>query len=559
MPHRPAPSRLFALLFALALLSGCASTGESVPRYEPLVEDLRSGASESWGAVDPAFLQLPDFQDRLERLGVLRRRTSEAEADALVDLADEMLDLYFGDLQAHELRHRLALAAGDTETADFHVRAGNALTEAIAATGDGSRDAPWRVISAPQAFAWLDARRIDVAGALYDENDATANLTLVVKSRRADGERLEELRFDLSPTLAAAARITAAVGDAPLPSEIVAARAAQGDSAAQTTYAIDLWHQGPEYAPRAVQWLQVASRGGNIVAREMLGVIYGSLAAARDGEEAEQLLDAAVDQFLLAVNQGSDTAMYNLAQLYLSGHFGDENQPAGVALLRQAADRENLDALVMLARLHYNGQFVAEDRDAAVEMLVTAAGAGHTEAQLFYARHQLSTDDGAGFDAQALAWLREAAGPGGAPSAMMLLGTLHARGEHVEADSEEALRWLKRAADATDDAETINSVAWILAVAEDPSLRDPEAGLALMDGLMTRDSVAAGNPAYLDTWAAAHAAAGQFEDAVTTQEQALALAREEAERSGEPPEYLDVLEEHLQLFRDGGTVTEAVP
>ena len=55
--------------------------------------------------------------------------------------------------------------------------------------------------------------------------------------------------------------------------------------------------------------------------------------------------------------------MYNLAQLYLSGHFGEENQPAGVTLLEQAAERGNLDAVVMLARLHYNGQFVAEDRD----------------------------------------------------------------------------------------------------------------------------------------------------------------------------------------------------
>jgi TPR repeat protein len=558
-PARPStrPRALIALLLAVCL-AGCASTG-GVPSYDRLVADLRAGASENWGALDDAFLRLPDFQDRLERVGVLRERSADVGGEDAVGLAEEMLDLWFGDLRAHELRHRLALADGETALATFHDEAVTALVDAVAATGDGSAEDPFEVVSTQQAYAWLDARRIRIAGALYAADDEAGRLVLVVKARRGEGERLEELRFDLSATLDAAARITAAVGETPSPSEIVSARAAQGDSAAQTAHAIDLWHQGAEFAGRAVQWLQAASRSGNLVAREMLGVIYGSLAAAREGEEAEQLLDAAVDQFLLAVNQGSDTAMYNLAQLYLSGHFGAENQPAGVALLRQAADRENLDALVMLARLHYNGQFVSEDRDRAVEILTDAASQGHVEARLFLARHLLSTDDGAGFDERALGWLREAAEPGGSPAAMMLLGTLHAEGEHVEADAAKAVDWFRRAADGTRDAETINSVAWILAVAENHDLRRPEAALELMNALMRRDGSAAANPAYLDTWAAAQAANGAFEAAVTTQEQAVALAREEAERTGEPPEYLEILETHLELFRDGGTVTEDVP
>lgn len=545
-------------------LAGCASTGsDTPPDYAELVADLRAERSDAWHQLDAAFLRLPDFQSRLERLGVLHRRVAdprENDAEQLVAAADRMLELYFGDLRAHVLRHRLALAAGDADTARFHLAAADAVAAALAASGDGSAASPHVVVAAPQAHAWLDRRGVDIVGALYATEDEPENLTLVLKIR--DGERLalRDLHFDLTPTFRAGVALTGAMGaERPTPSQLIATRAAQGDSAAQTAYAIELWQSGAEFAGRAVQWLQAAGESGNVIAREMLGVIYGSLATGRSGEEAAQLLDAAVDQFLLAVNQGSDTAMYNLAQLYLSGHFGEENQPSGVALLEQASERDNLDALVMLARLHYNGQFVPEDRDRAVALLARAAGRGHTEAQLFHARHMLSTDDGVGFDAQARAWLEEAATAGNSPDAMLLLGTLHARGEHLEQDAAIAVRWLRAAAAATDDPETINAVAWIFAVAENPALRDPPAAQALMDALMTGDASAADNPAYIDTWAAANAANGRFEEAVRIQQQALAIAEQEAGESGTPPDYLPVLREHLELFENGGTVTEDVP
>lgn len=545
-------------------LAGCASTGTGAPPdYAALVADLRAERSGAWDQLDAAFLRLPDFQSRLERLGVLHRRaadTRDNDAARLTETADGMLELYFGDLRAHALRHRLALAAGDEDIARFHLAAADAISAALAANGDGSAADPHVVVAAPQAHAWLDRRRLEIVGALYATEDEPENLTLILKIRDGENLALRDLHFDLTPTFRAGVTLTGAVGaERPTPAQVVATRAAQGDSAAQTAYAIELWQTGPEFAGRAVQWLQAAGESGNVIAREMLGVIYGSLATGRSREEAERLLDAAVDQFLLAVNQGSDTAMYNLAQLYLSGHFGEENQPSGVALLEQASERDNLDALVMLARLHYNGQFVPEDRDRAVALLARAASRGHTEAQLFHARHMLSTDDGVGFDAQARTWLEEAATVGDSPEAMLLLGTLHARGEHVGQDAAAAVRWLRRAAAATDDAETINSVAWIFAVAENQALRDAQAALALMDALMTGDARAADNPAYIDTWAAAHAANARFEDAVRIQQQALAIAEREAEESGTPPDYLPILREHLELFENGGTVTEDVP
>jgi TPR repeat protein len=564
-----ASSRLQRTILVLLIpfvLAGCVAPAgrDETPSYARLVEDLRAGRSGAWDRLDPAFLELPDVQQRLEELGLLHRRaasTPDGDRAGLTRLAESMLDQYYGDMQAHELRRRLALAAGSEETAAFHADAVADIVEAIAASGDGSAEAPYRVLTAPQAHAWLRRRGADVVGALYTTDDEAPRLTLVTKVRQGEREPLAEIRFDLTPTFLAGTRDTLAMsgGEIPLPSGVVATRAAQGDPAAQTAHAIAMWHEGPQHAGRAVQWLRAASESGNLVAREMLGVIYGSLASGRTGAEADRLLDAAVDQFLLAVNQGSDSAMYNLAQLYLSGHFGEENQPAGVALLRQAAARDNLDALVMLARLHYNGQYVGEDRERAIELLRRASAGGHAEAQLFHARHLLTTDDGAGFDDQALAWLREAASGGSSVDAMMLMGSLLARGEQVPADPAEAVAWFKRAAAATDDAETINSVAWMLAVAENRALRDPDAALQLMDDLMHADEAAAANPAYIDTWAAAHAATGAFEDAVEIQSRALEIALAETDENGEAPDYLPVIREHLQRYRDGDTVSEDVP
>jgi TPR repeat protein len=551
---------LLLLFLTAVLLSGCASLGDGTPDYDRLVRDLQASRSDDWQSLDPAFLALPDFRDRLERLGALRLGGGSDAGER----AERMLALYYGDLRAHELSHRAALAEGDADRAAFHTAAGDAIAAAIEATGPGTADAPHVTVSPAQAYALLEKRRREVVGAFYETDDEAPRLTLVARvreGRRGDMQRIAEVHFDLTPTFVASAALASALpgGDRPLPSAVVATRATQGDSAAQTAYAIALWQQGPDFAARAVQWLQTASESGNLVAREMLGVIYGSLASARSGDDAQRLLDAAVDQFLLAVNQGSDTAMYNLAQLYLSGHFGEENQPAGVALLEQAAERDNLDALVMLARLRYNGQFVPEDREAAVALLVRASEQGHTDAQLFYARHLLSTDDGAGFDDRAYGWLVDAAEAGESEEAMMLLGTLHADGDHTERDPDLAVAWFKRAAEDSRDAELVNSVAWILTVAEDTALRDPPAGLALMDRLMGDDAAAARNPAYLDTWAAAHAATGDFEGASAVQRDALDIAEEEAEQTGQEPAYLPVLREHLELFEAGGTVTEDVP
>ena len=91
-------------------------------------------------------------------------------------------------------------------------------------------------------------------------------------------------------------------------------------------------------------------------------------------------------------------------------------------------------------------------------------------------------------------------------------------------------------------------------MAERPTLRAPALALRLMDALMKRNEAAAANPAYLDTWAAAAAATGDFERAVDLQRRAVTAAE-----ALENPPYLPVLRQHLEQFEAGEPVFEAVP
>jgi len=553
------PKRLPGLaLGALALLlflAGCAQGPSPGARseYDALVDDLKAGAPR-WEELDPTFLGSADRNERLSRRPALRGRVLRSGAEgerSRLKAALERLELYYGDIDAHAQAFRAALSLDASESAAHHRSALRALEARIAASGEGTPEAPYAVLTAQDAFDWLRQRKIATVGALYQGDDEAGTLQLLIRVQEAQGEGLKNWIFDLTPTFTAGAQWAQAMGADSKPSAYIATRAQQGDPAAQTAYALRLWREGSGLGPETVSWLQSASEAGNLVARELLGTVYLALAARREGEEQSRFLDAAVDQLLLAVAQGSAEAMVNLAKLYLSGHFGEENRSAGVALLRQAIARDNLDAEVLLARLEYNGQLVAKAEAQALERLHRAADAGHREAQLFSVREKLSTEQA--LDDRAQGWLTAAADSGVA-DAMLLLGSLYADGVHFPQDDELAKRWLSAAGLSSGEAETINTAAWILAVAERPTLRAPALALRLMDALMSRDEAAAANPAYLDTWAAAAAATGDFERAVLLQRRAVTAAE-----ALENPPYLPVLRQHLEQFEAGEPVFEAVP
>jgi membrane associated rhomboid family serine protease len=107
--------------------------------------------------------------------------------------------------------------------------------------------------------------------------------------------------------------------------------------------------------------------------------------------------------------------------------------------------------------------------------------------------------------------------------AQYLLGSVYEDGSYgAPKDSQQALYWYGKAA-AQNDAETLNNIAWAYVTSSDPAIRNPTTALEYARKAvdMEKDHPV---PNYLDTLAEALYANQKYEDAVKTEQQAIALA-----------------------------------
>jgi len=89
-----------------------------------------------------------------------------------------------------------------------------------------------------------------------------------------------------------------------------------------------------------------------------------------------------------------------------------------------------------------------------------------------------------------------------------------------------------------------NNLAWILATSPDPHVRDAEEAIGVMENLLR--GAERPQPAYLDTLAAAYAAAGRFPDAIETAARAEKAARDEQQWA-----MAEQIHVRLALYRGG--------
>jgi membrane associated rhomboid family serine protease len=127
----------------------------------------------------------------------------------------------------------------------------------------------------------------------------------------------------------------------------------------------------------------------------------------------------------------------------------------------------------------------------------------------------------------------------GAANAQYYLGALYETGVGgLPKDSTQALYWYRKAADQN-YVEALNNVAWAYATSSDPTIRNPAVALEL-----ARKAVDLGKdhpvPSHLDTLAEAWYVNGKFEEAVRTEQQAIAVAS---------PESADYLEKSLEKYQ----------
>ncbi len=538
-----------------ALVAGCQTAPP--PTYNQLHDKVVDGEPVRIAELRDAFRRDVTLPERMERLVELEQQALELVEDEplkLGSIGSAILDTYQASITGHYVLTRFYRHLETPEAAATHQAWLERIEKDIRRIGDGSREAPYPVMTSVEAKMFLMNQGMDPVGAIYQTSD-THPFTLVVQARPEDGP-IQSRTFDLDTAFQAMRMdfaTSANADDEFSPFAMIGFLAKRGDTAAQA--AIGAFLASQNRTRDAMDWLKAASRSGNLVANSVLARLYWEKArSTSDAEEKQAALKEVLDNYLHAIALGSTDAMYALAVLYLNNHFGEENRASGVTLLTQAAEADHSDAAMFLGHLYYTGDTVEQDLARARSYYGQASALDNPFARRSYARFLLDRSIEQEPDPRILGWLEELAKQDDA-EAMLLLGNLHARGLGTSRNFRRAVSWYKDAVQvAPEDASIVNEVAWTLTVSHLPGLKRTRYARAIMDHLMEANAEARARPEYLDTWAATYAANGDFQRAVELQEQALAVAGKM-----ELDSVLDILGEHLEAFRLGRTITESAP
>ena len=540
--------------------------------YDELATAIKAGEDVDARALRSAFVAAPDFAERLQNISGLETQAIhliEEEPLRLGPLGSAIVDQYPGSLAGH---HALATFYSYLEREDAaaeHREWVSRIRASVDEAAEGTFESPLPVISPAEPNAYLIATGRTPVGSMYVPTDDTPFL-LRVDAKPAEG-RIENVYFDLDAVYAEWLRAAQEEQDDFHPARVIVSLARRNDPAAQTFLGSLNFEQ--RRLDDAVEWFTTASRSGNLIARTMLARVYWSRALdpSRESERDEALLEV-VRNYEHGIDMGSDEAMFELGRLYAWGMYGEDLREQGLDLLAQAADLDNSEACLFLAQWFQFAEPPARpDYDKSEKYYLRAASLDSPTAKIDYARFLMREEVDKAFTDQAYRWLIRLAKnsgtceePGGfCAEARVQLGNLFAKGIHVRRNYHKARSWFKSAVTVSPEyAFVVNEVAWTLTVSNLERLRDEPYALKIMDHVMAQDERARGTPGYIDTWAAAYAANGDFERAIELQRRAIELEQEaldEADAQQTDDETIEILREHLQTFEAGRTITDVIP
>jgi tetratricopeptide (TPR) repeat protein len=212
---------------------------------------------------------------------------------------------------------------------------------------------------------------------------------------------------------------------------------------------------------------------------------------------------------------------------YANGKGVATNYVEAVKWYRKAAEQNHATAQNNLGLCYANGQGVATNYVEAAKWIGRAAEQGFAEAQFNLG---VCYHDGQGVATnyvEAVKWYRKAAEQC-LVEAQVSLGYCYAHGQGVAKDEVEGFKWYRKAAESG-EACGLNAWAWLLATSENSAIRDGPKAVGLAEKAVAATSRK--EPTHLGTLAAAFAEAGQFEQAVKAQQEAIALLQTEAEKN----------------------------
>lgn len=307
--------------------------------------------------------------------------------------------------------------------------------------------------------------------------------------------------------------------------------------------------RGTEMAAEAQAWLEAAAQGGDALAMRTL-----SQAAWQRGEWR-----AATNWLLAAASAGDVDAIHDLAMAYESGRPELKGDIATAVDLYESMattpDAQGARARRRLAQLSIQGRGMKRKPERAVALLRDDADRGDVESQTLLGALLLEGVDGLSADPDAgMRWMERAIAAGSNRARNALAQWLHSgKGSSVER-RRRALALLREADPAGDDFDNLrNSHAWMLCVSPYDDVRDPVAGWALAQRMLAAGSL---DPAELDTVAACQAADGDFAGAARRQQQAIDALPKDAQ--GRPDGGRGMFD-RLALYRAGKAYRESAP
>ncbi|HAL43046.1 MAG TPA: hypothetical protein DCP57_11420 [Gammaproteobacteria bacterium] len=580
--------RFIAWVIIGLCLFACQTNGPPVPSEPPpsLAPLLDA---------DQALLSDPDLVSRLQELIPLEQQALAFMVDEplrLGSIGSALISLYPMSLTGNLALSRFYTYVEAEETAQQYQDKLDAIRLAIRSQGDGSAEAPFPLLSSSDAQAWIMMDNETLSGSIFQTTEQVP-LKLLVLSRRDDEHPLRSTYFDLSRLIGPIQRSEPRAVDGEFnPWDALRLFAEQRDPAAQASIGTYLAKQRTYDA--AIGWLQMASRSDNLLAHTMLARIFWYQAestkdrqsAASDaeptvprapqpteppgddgregiepGDRHQELMQLSIENHLQAIALGSTESMYTLARLYLESpeiaKLAPLSEQESIALLIRAGELGHPEAYLYLAYHSRQGRLLPQSDDLANLYYGKAAALKDPDAIISYARF-LNGNDSLEPHAELIPWLEELADNENA-EAMVVLGNLSAKGIGTRRSPRQAVRWYKRAVNQAQqshhgNAAIINEVAWTLTVSDISALQRRRYALSIMDVLMTSNRMAQQRPEYMDTWATAYAANGDFQRAIELQRQAIAIATDQ-----ERQDVLDILKQHLKKFESGADITDQAP
>lgn len=330
----------------------------------------------------------------------------------------------------------------------------------------------------------------------------------------------------------------------------------------------DLYHRGEgvdENPQLAYAFFESAAETGHPEANLFIGF------ALLQGRGIEQDVDRAREILSTLAEDGSVQAMLYLGRSYREPFAPDPDPALARQWIEQAAELGSVEAKATLGYMHYKGEFGEPDLIEAVRLFEEASAAGSSSAKVALG-HMYLVGDGLPTDPTLARQLLEQAAEAGDLAGALSLGHIYEAGIGVDRDLERAESWYLKGAHAGfgqaqlrlfylllgrgEDTNAVhwiakaaeqnlpqaqNDYAWLLSTSHMDNLRDGELALSYAERAVAQVESAA----YLDTLAAAYAELGRYTEAVSTQEQALALVAEAGSEEAQ------ALAEHLAAYQAG--------